>query len=69
MYRWGWERAGGDRKKVKPKEREKLDEKNCSLNLDTVFFLPLPLFLWKPYHSDKRWREYRLKARGGLKNV
>ncbi len=46
-----------DRKQEQRKserEREKLEEKNNSLTLDTVFFFfPQPLFPWKPYHRER----------------
>lgn len=44
-----------ERQKARAEEREKLEEKNNSLTLGTVFFFffAQPLFPWKPYHMER----------------
>lgn len=60
---------GSKRQKVRAEERERernWEEKNNSLNLDTLFFPLQALFPWKPYHRDSQ-RQYRYeeKVKGG----
>lgn len=61
-----WEREQETESESRRERERNWEEKNNSLNLDTLFFPLQALFPWKPYHRDSQ-RQYRYeeKVKGG----